>query len=115
MDDLTASAKPRLRPLLDHFSKIRSWWCAERSRAATTMTTSSIRAWRIWGSCGESKIFCVSGFREGGSVVGSRISHGAKNIAVLRHFALNLVRRVADKRSIKRRRKRAAWDPIYLL
>ena len=26
-------------------------------------------------------------------------------------IALNLVRQVADKRSIKRRRKRAAWDP----
>jgi hypothetical protein len=31
------------------------------------------------------------------------------------HFALNLVRQVADKRSIKRRRKRASWDPQYLL
>jgi predicted transposase YbfD/YdcC len=44
-----------------------------------------------------------------------RIGHGAKNMAVVRHFALNLVRQVADKRSIKRRRKRAAWDPEYLL
>ncbi|HEV7983859.1 MAG TPA: hypothetical protein VGP86_13265, partial [Xanthobacteraceae bacterium] len=40
-----------------------------------------------------------------------RTGHGAKNMAVVRHFALNLVRQVADKRSIKRRRKRAAWDP----
>ncbi len=44
-----------------------------------------------------------------------RAGHGAKNMAVVRHFALNLVRQVADKRSIKRRRKRAAWDPKYLL
>jgi len=44
-----------------------------------------------------------------------RTGHGAKNMAVVRHFALNLVRQVADKRSIKRRRKRAAWDPQYLL
>jgi len=44
-----------------------------------------------------------------------RVGHGAKNMAVVRHFALNLVRQVADKRSIKRRRKRAAWDPKYLL
>jgi hypothetical protein len=34
---------------------------------------------------------------------------------VVRHFALNLVRQVDDKRSIKRRRKRATWDPNYLL
>jgi predicted transposase YbfD/YdcC len=44
-----------------------------------------------------------------------RAGHGAKNMAVVRHFALNLVRQVADKRSIKRRRKCAAWDPKYLL
>ena len=44
-----------------------------------------------------------------------RIGHGAKNMAVVRHFALNLVRQVADNRSIKRRRKRAAWDSQYLL
>jgi len=44
-----------------------------------------------------------------------RTGHGANNMAVVRHFALNLVRQVADKRSIKRRRKRAAWDPQYLL
>ena len=44
-----------------------------------------------------------------------RAGHGAKNMAVVRHLALNLVRQAADKRSIKRRRKRAAWDPKYLL
>jgi len=44
-----------------------------------------------------------------------RAGHGAKNMAVVRHFALNLVRQATDKRSIKRRRKRASWDPQYLL
>lgn len=44
-----------------------------------------------------------------------RTGHGAKNMAVVRHFALNLLRQVADKRSIKRRRKRAAWDPKYMM
>lgn len=44
-----------------------------------------------------------------------RAGHGAKNMAVVRHFALNLVRQIADKRSIKRRRKRASFDPQYLL
>ena len=43
-----------------------------------------------------------------------RAGHGARNMAVVRHFALNLVRQLADKRSIKRRRKRASWDPQYL-
>src|ERR1700675_3531659 len=44
-----------------------------------------------------------------------RAGHGATNMAVVRHFALNLVRQIADKRSIKRRRKCAAWDPQYLM
>jgi predicted transposase YbfD/YdcC len=44
-----------------------------------------------------------------------RAGYGAKNMAVIRHFALNLVRQANDKLSIKRRRKRASWDPQYLL
>jgi len=43
-----------------------------------------------------------------------RKGHGAHNMALVRHFALNLVRLVNDKRSLKRRRKRAAWDDDYL-
>src|SRR5262249_28444836 len=43
-----------------------------------------------------------------------RAGHGAANMAVVRHFALNLVRQAKDKRAIKRRRKMAAWDPAYL-
>jgi len=44
-----------------------------------------------------------------------RAGHGAKNMAVVRHFALNFVRQAKDNRSIKRRRKKASWDPDYLL
>jgi len=43
-----------------------------------------------------------------------RTGHGAKNMAVVRHFAINLVRAVNDKRSIRLRRKRATWQPDYL-
>lgn len=43
-----------------------------------------------------------------------RKGHGAINMAIVRHFALNLVRIVSDKRSIKLRRKRAAWSTDYL-
>lgn len=43
-----------------------------------------------------------------------RKGHGAHNMAIARHFAINLVRAVGDKRSIKLRRKRAGWDPKYL-
>ena len=43
-----------------------------------------------------------------------RKGHGAQNMAVVRHFALNLVRSAGDKRSIKLRRKVAGWNPDYL-
>ena len=44
-----------------------------------------------------------------------RQGHGAQNMAVLRHMALNLLRREAGhKRGIKARRKRAGWDRDYL-
>ena len=39
-----------------------------------------------------------------------RKGHGAKNIAVIRRFSINLVRAAKDKHSIKLRRKLAAWD-----
>jgi predicted transposase YbfD/YdcC len=43
-----------------------------------------------------------------------RTGHGAKNMAVVRHFAINLLRAATDKKSLKLRRKQAAWDPKYL-
>lgn len=43
-----------------------------------------------------------------------RKGHGARNMSVVRHFAINLVRSHSDKKSIKRRRKCAAYDDDYL-
>ena len=43
-----------------------------------------------------------------------RKGFGANNMAVVRHFALNLVRAAKDKKSIKLRRKVAGWTPDYL-
>ena len=43
-----------------------------------------------------------------------RKGFGARNMAVVRHFALNLVRSAKDKKSIKLRRKAAAWKTDYL-
>jgi predicted transposase YbfD/YdcC len=44
-----------------------------------------------------------------------RTGHGAKNMAVIRRFALGLVRANKRKGSVKTRRKSASWDPNYLL
>jgi predicted transposase YbfD/YdcC len=43
-----------------------------------------------------------------------RKGHGAQNMAVVRHFAINIVRAANDRRSLKTRRKCASWDPEYL-
>jgi predicted transposase YbfD/YdcC len=43
-----------------------------------------------------------------------RTGHGAKNMAVVRHFAINLVRAANDEKSIKLRRKLAGWNVTYL-
>ena len=44
-----------------------------------------------------------------------RRGHGAKNMALVRHLALNLLRAIPGKQSIKARRKLATWDDNYLL
>ncbi|MDQ3557950.1 MAG: ISAs1 family transposase, partial [Pseudomonadota bacterium] len=44
-----------------------------------------------------------------------RTGHGAKNMAVLRRFALGLVRPNKAKGSVKTRRKTASWSPHFLL
>jgi predicted transposase YbfD/YdcC len=44
-----------------------------------------------------------------------RSGHGAKNMAIVRRFALGLVRANKSARSVKTRRKSAGWNPNYLL
>ncbi len=44
-----------------------------------------------------------------------RAGHGAKNMALVRRFALDLVRNLKTKGSIKIRRKRAGWNTDFLL
>ena len=44
-----------------------------------------------------------------------RAGNGAKNMAVVRRFALNLVRANKTKGGIKSRRKRAGWNPEFLM
>jgi predicted transposase YbfD/YdcC len=43
-----------------------------------------------------------------------RTGHGARNMAVVRHFAINLLRAATDKRSLRLRRKNAGWSIDYL-
>ncbi len=53
-------------------------------------------------------------FREDQSLV--RKDHAPRNLSLLRKLALMLVRREkTHKRGVQTKRKRAAWDPDYLL
>src|SRR5215813_394681 len=103
MEDLSAfSARPRFAALLDYFAKV------EDTR----------QAWKVMYPLREVLFLVVCGIIASGDDYDDIVDWGEAHLtflAVVRHFALNLVRQVADKRSIKRRRKRAAWDPQYLL
>lgn len=44
-----------------------------------------------------------------------RTGHGARNMAIIRRFALGLVRANKAKGSVKTRRKTASWSPDFLL
>jgi predicted transposase YbfD/YdcC len=44
----------------------------------------------------------------------SRTGHGPQNMAIVRHFAINMVRTHKDKRSIKLRRNKAGRNPQYM-
>jgi predicted transposase YbfD/YdcC len=65
-----------------------------------------------WGI--ENRLHWVLDVVFGDDLARLRTGHGAKNMAVVRHFAINLVRAVTDKKSIKLRRKVAGWDVTYL-
>lgn len=43
-----------------------------------------------------------------------RKGHGARNMALVRRFAFNIVRAGRGKRSIKTARKAAGWNPHFL-
>jgi hypothetical protein len=44
-----------------------------------------------------------------------RTRNGAKNMAIVRRFALGLVRAERSKASVKTRRKSASWNTDFLL
>jgi predicted transposase YbfD/YdcC len=94
----------------DKIATERRSYISSRALSAAAFAEAARGHWAI-----ENKLHWVLDVAFGEDLSRLRAGHGAKNMAVVRHFALNLVRRLADNRSIKRRRKRAAWDPQYLL
>ncbi|HVL19617.1 MAG TPA: ISAs1 family transposase [Amaricoccus sp.] len=85
------------------------YFISSRSLTATEAAAAVRGHWAI-----ENRLHWVLDVTFGEDQSRLRKGHGARNMATVRHFALNLVRTASDKRSIKSRRKIAGWDPHYL-
>jgi predicted transposase YbfD/YdcC len=85
------------------------YFISSRALAATDAAAAVREHWAI-----ENRLHWVLDVTFGDDQSRLRKGHGARNMATVRHFALNLVRAAADKRSIKSRRKLAGWAPDYL-
>jgi predicted transposase YbfD/YdcC len=108
---IAAVAKVETRAeLADRCRRETRFFIASRSMTAKDMAEAVRGHWRIENSL--HWVLDVT-FREDLSRL--RKGHGAKNMALVRCFALNLVRQVNDRRSIKLRRKRADRNPDYLV
>jgi predicted transposase YbfD/YdcC len=89
-------------------SETRYFICS-RALTATDAATAVREHWAI-----ENRLHWVLDVTFGDDQSRLRKGHGARNMATVRHFALNLVRAAKDSRSIKSRRKLAGWDPEYI-
>jgi predicted transposase YbfD/YdcC len=87
----------------------RRFYVASRSLTAHQAADAIRRHWAI-----ETSLHWVLDVTFNEDKARSRTGHGPANMAVLRHFAFNLLRSIDDKRSIKLRRKRAARNNQYL-
>jgi predicted transposase YbfD/YdcC len=87
----------------------RRYYISSRPLAAAQMAEAVRCHWRI-----ETSLHWVLDvtFRE--DLARLRKGHGARNMAVVRHFAVNIVRTATDTLSLKTRRKLAGWDVEYL-
>ena len=85
------------------------YFVSSRPLAATEAAEAVREHWAI-----ENRLHWVLDVTFGDDQSRLRKGHGARNIATVRHFALNLVRCAEDNRSIKSRRKIAGWSPDYL-
>jgi predicted transposase YbfD/YdcC len=96
--------------LADHCRREARFFIASRPMTANHMADAVRKHWRI-----ENSLHWVLDVTFGEDRSRLRTGHGAKNMALVGHFALNLVRQVNDRRSLKLRRKRADRNPDHLV
>ena len=99
------------RRIGEHVSRETRYYVLSRALSASAFGAAVRSHWGI-----ENQVHWVLDMTFGEDRSRVRTRHAAENLAVLRHLALNLMRRVPNKRvSLKARRLAAGWDPDYLL
>ena len=110
LPDVTTIIRVASRAELKHRGRFETRYYVSSAALSADRAAQAVRGhWAI-----ENSLHWVLDVTFGDDLSRLRTGHGAKNMAVVRHFAINLVRTAKDKRSIKLRRKRAGWDPKYL-
>jgi predicted transposase YbfD/YdcC len=94
-----------------HQSIERHYYISSRPQMDAQQAASAVRAhWLI-----ENQLHWVLDMTFGEDSCTVRAHHGAENLAVVRHFAYNLLRRCSDKKSMRRRQRLCDWDHGYRL
>jgi predicted transposase YbfD/YdcC len=89
-------------------TEVRSYICSRRLSAKAALAAARAH----WGIENELHWVLDVTFHEDDCRV--RAGNAAENFAVLRHFALNMLKRTASTASMRRRRKLAGWDNRFL-
>ena len=91
-----------------HSSTEQRYYISSRALSAQD-ANSAVRAhWLI-----ENQLHWVLDMSFGEDACTVRAQHGAQNLAVMRHFAYNLLRRCHDKKSLRLRQRHCDWDRDY--
>ncbi len=85
------------------------YYACSRAMSAQALAEAVRSHWAI-----ENSLHWVLDVTFGEDKARSSTGHGPANMAVVRHFAFNILRAVDDKRSLKLRRNKAARNPDYM-
>jgi len=110
LPDVAAIVRVKSRTELKDRSRFETRYYVSSAPLTAVRAAEAVRG--HWGI--ENQLHWVLDVVFGDDLARLRTGHGAKNMAVVRHFAINLVRIQNDNKSLRLRRKRAGWDPQYL-
>lgn len=110
LPDVATIVRVAARAELKDRSRFETRYYVSSAKLSATRAAEAVRShWAI-----ENSLHWVLDVTFGDDQSRLRTGHGARNMATVRHFAINLVRSLKDKRSVRLRRKCATWNPQYL-